>query len=126
VLLVEDPNDKYGHVAAAAKTGRDLGPATIVSCVGKTKIPYFQILCVAFGVDFFCVYDFDQGGEEEGRDELIKDYAGAATLYFTYQTSFEKVMGKSKLKQILTEILQSASLPAQVDECLTRICKWIG
>jgi predicted ATP-dependent endonuclease of OLD family len=125
VLLVEGPNDKYGHIAAATKSGRNLAPATLMSCIGKNKIPYFEILCVAFGVDFFCVYDFDQGGDEEGRDELIKEYAGDSTRYFSYQTSFEKVIGKKKLNQILATISELASLPAEVDQCLTRILEWI-
>lgn len=125
-LLVEGPNDKYGHIAAAIRSKKDFGLLTIINCVGKTKIPFFQILCIAFGVDFFCVYDMDKGSKDEGHDELIKEYAGDSAKYFAYETSFEDVVGKVKLNQILASISQAENLPAKVDECLAKICAWLA
>lgn len=124
-LLVEGPNDKYGLIAAAVKNSKNFDSVTIINCVGKTKIPYYIILCLAFGIDFFCIYDFDRGGADEGKDKLIKEYSGSGR-YFSFDTSFEKVLGKEKLNEILESINRWTSIPEDITRCLDQVSTWIA
>jgi predicted ATP-dependent endonuclease of OLD family len=123
-LLVEGANDKYGLSAAAIKFERDFSSITIINCVGKTKIPYYAIFCLAFGVDFFCVYDFDQGTSEEGKDDLIKEYAGDGK-YFSFNSSFEQIIGKEKLNQILDVVKGWGTSPKEIKDCLDSVSAWV-
>lgn len=123
-LLVEGPNDKYGLISAGIKCGKDISSATVVNCVGKSKIPHYIIICLAFGVDFFCVYDYDRGTAEEGKDELIKEYAGESR-YYSFDTSFEKIVGRERLNEILEIIGGWSSCPPDIEKCLEKVKAWI-
>ena len=47
------------------KLDLELGELTIISCNGTAKIPYYQLLCRAFEIPFFTLFDLDGSPETE-------------------------------------------------------------
>lgn len=98
-LLVEGPNDKYGLLALAEKLNVDFSKLTIRYCVGKNNIHFYQTICLAYGVDFFVIYDQD----EKGKNTLIEELSPKDKVS-SFKTSFETIMGSEKLYEILEKI----------------------
>jgi len=100
-LLVEGPNDKYGFLELTKKIGYDLSKCTIIYCNGKPKIQYYQTVCLAYGVDFFTIYDQDGNGKNATIEELAKN-----GNVFSFSSSFEDLIGANRLPQIIEKIQQ--------------------
>lgn len=122
-LLVEGPNDKYGLAALANKLNFDFSKLTIKYCVGKDNIHFYQTICLAYGIDFFIVYDQDGNGKNNLIEELsLKDKV------FSFKTSFENLIGSEKLYEILKKIdeLDKNSLNKEIKDCLGNLNKFLG
>lgn len=121
-LLVEGPNDKYGLLALANKLNYDFSKLTIRYCVGKDKIHFYQTICLAYGIDFFVVYDQD----EKGKDNLIEELS-LKDKVFSFTTSFENLIGSNKLHEIIRKIdeLDKDSLDEEIKNCLESINKFL-
>lgn len=79
-VLVEGPAEKYGLVALAEKQGKTLDWLTIISCNGKTKIPFYQLLCKAFGIPYYTVFDLDSKAISEDDNKRPADCADSSAL----------------------------------------------
>lgn len=114
-LLVEGPNDKYGLLELAKKVGYDFSKCTIIYCNSKSKIQYYQTVCLAYGVDFFTIYDQDGNGQHSIIEELVKD-----GNVFSFSTSFEKLIGADRLPQIIEKIQQikKDDIPKEISAAL--------
>jgi len=68
-LIVEGPAEKYGLPVLANRLKKSLCDVTIISANGKSKIPYYQLLCQAFGIPYFTVVDLDgrNNGESDNK-----------------------------------------------------------
>ena len=122
-LLVEGPNDKYGLFALANKLNFNFSKLTIRYCVGKDNIHFYQTICLAYGIDFFVVYDQDGNGENNLIEKLsLKDKV------FSFTTSFENLIGSEKLYEMLKKIdeLDKNSLNKEIKDCLGNINKFLG
>jgi predicted ATP-dependent endonuclease of OLD family len=121
-LLVEGPNDKYGLLSLADKLNLDFSKLTIRYCVGKGNIHFYQTICLAYGVDFFVVYDQD----EKEKDNLIEGLSPKDKV-FSFTTSFEKIIGSESLYEILKKIdaLDSNNLNEEIKNCLENINKFL-
>jgi len=122
-LLVEGPNDKYGLAALANKSDFDFSKLTIRYCVGKDNIHFYQTICLAYGIDFFIVYDQDGNGKNNLIEELsLKDKV------FSFTTSFENLIGSEKLYEMLKKIdeLDKNSLNKEIKDCLGNVNKFLG
>lgn len=117
-LLLEGPNDKYGLLALAKKLNFDFSKLTIRYCFGKKKIHIYQTICLAYGIDFFVVYDQDG----KGKDNLIEELSLREKI-FSFTTSFENLIGSKKLHDILKKIdeLENGSLNEEIKNCLKKI-----
>jgi energy-coupling factor transporter ATP-binding protein EcfA2 len=93
-LLVEGPAEKYGIPVLAEKLGKDIGHVTIMACNGKTKIPDYQLLCCAFGIPFFTLYDLDGKPTTEDGNKRIAECAAPGACG-AFSTSFEQLLGIS-------------------------------
>lgn len=124
-LIVEGPNDKYGLIELAKKINLFLDSLTVIYTFGKSNIPYYQMICIAFGIKFFVVYDYDKDEDEEGRDEMIKEFSTNNQI-FMFENSFEKIIGSNKLSIILEKIkkLDEVEIPNQIKDCLYKINKY--
>lgn len=122
-LLVEGPKDKFCLPLASLKISKDISSVpTILATNGKTKIPHYQVLSIAFGVDYFAVFDKD----DESNDEEIKKNARITSLAvnsFGFTPSFETVMGTKDMGEIMTKI-ENDNIPDQVKECVEKIYEW--
>ena len=122
-LLVEGPKDKYCLPYASVKLSSDISSIpTIVSTNGKTKMPHYQVLCVAFGVNHFAVYDQDniEDEDEVRKNERIENLADES---YAFETSFESSMGKDSMADIMNEI-EEARIPEEVQDCIKKIHTW--
>lgn len=129
-ILVEGPNDKYGLLAIDKKFNEDnfLKRFTILYCRGKGNIPYYQMLCMAFGIQFFAIYDFDKGTGDEGKDEMIKEFCNGTNNIFSFETSFEEIIESERLHEILNKIDQvpDIKIPIKINDCLSKIKSYYG
>jgi len=126
-LLVEGANDKYGLLYLLEKLGcKRPNQLSVINCLGKGNIPYYQMLCLVFGVDYFVVYDFDKGGDSESKDQTIKAF-GDSNKIFSFEQSFEKVIRKDKLNKILEVIenMDEDKIPDEINDCCKKINNWL-
>lgn len=121
-LLVEGPKDKYGLLELAKKIDCDFSKCTIVYCNGKEKIPYYQTVCKAYGVDYFTVYDQDGKEKDSLIEELKKDNQVAS-----FSSKFETLVGANSLPQILEKIYQmkAEEIPTEINDALQKINAFI-
>ncbi len=122
-LIVEGPNDKYGLSALANKLNFNFSKLTIRYCVGKNNIHFYQTICLAYGIDFFVVYDQDTNGKDDLIEKLsLKDKV------FSFTTSFENLIESEKLCEILKKIneLDKNNLDKEIKNCLENINKFLG
>lgn len=129
-LLVEGPAEKYGLPVLSQKSGKNIGDITIISCNGKSKIPYYQMLCKAFGVPFFTLFDLD--GKNATDDENKRPFNWAnASARFTFTSSFEKLFGidkdaDNKASKLFLKIdeTKTTEIPEDISKALTAIENW--
>ncbi|MGB9911139.1 MAG: AAA family ATPase [Microgenomates group bacterium] len=121
-IILEGPNDKYGLIEIAKKLNLSLDGVTIIYARGKSNIPYYQMICLIYGIDFFVVYDYDKDEEDEGKDEMIKEFS-SENQRFMFETSFEKLIGSERLNEILEKIntLLEKEIPQQIIDCINKI-----
>lgn len=127
-LLVEGPAELYGIPVLAQKLNKDIGKITIISCNGKGKIPYYQLLCKAFHIPFFTLFDLDGVSDTAPDNKRQKEWA-ESTAMFTFSSSFEKVFGVSgdhKASETLVKIdaVRPEDIPAEVASAITAIALW--
>jgi predicted ATP-dependent endonuclease of OLD family len=122
-LIVEGPKDKFCLPVAASKIGKDISSIpSIVIAVGKANIPHYQLICKAFGIDSFSVFDKDTDDEEDThKNDRIKNLANSN--YFMFGTSFESAIGKSKMNEIMQEF-EEGNIVQEVKDCVEAIKAW--
>jgi len=87
---VEGPIDKYAIETLSQVLGTQLDALTVIPCYGKTKIAYYQVLCRAYGVPYFTVWDTDSGDDKDNeRVELL----APRDLRFAFRSSLEEELG---------------------------------
>jgi AAA15 family ATPase/GTPase len=129
-LLVEGPAEKYGIPIIANLLSKDLGNVTIISCNGKAKIAYYQLLCKAFEINFFTLFDLDN--KQITEDDNAKPSARAEKdACVAFKTSFEELFGighdaKHKTNQLLMKIdaLKKEDIPDEIKKAIVKICDW--
>jgi len=127
-LLVEGPAEVYGIPVLAQKLGSVLEDVTIISANGKSKLPYYQLLCRSFGIPYFTLFDLDGSQPGEGDNKRPKEWADSgAILMFT--TSFEELFGvgdRNKTSNLLTLIDGTApeNIPSEIKAAITAIETW--
>ncbi|GFP21626.1 hypothetical protein HKBW3S06_00853 [Candidatus Hakubella thermalkaliphila] len=129
-LLSEGPAEKYGLPVLAQKLGRDFGDITILSCNGKSKIPYYQLLCKAFRIPFFTLFDLDGKNEDDRDNKRPLDWADN-TARSVFKTSFEKLFGvgtdtEHKTSKLLEKIdnVNLKDIPKEISNVIDVISKW--
>jgi predicted ATP-dependent endonuclease of OLD family len=129
-LLVEGPAEKYGLPIIANLMSKGLSGLTIISCNGKSKIPYYQLLCKAFGIPFFTLFDLDKKKSDEGDNKRPSSWA-EKTACSTFATSFEELFGipkdaDHKTSQILIKIdaLKKDNISDEIKKVINKISDW--
>lgn len=129
MLLVEGVNDKFGLPNAAKKLDVSLDAIdTIVPVYGKGNFCHYQILCKAFEIDTFVVFDQDDVDDEKNTrlNQQISANAGGAS--FMFPTSFEQALGigeNSKSFVRVLEAIRTQNIPQDVNNCINQIGQWL-
>lgn len=130
VVLVEGPAEKYGFPIIAEKCDIDLGDITIISCNGKTKIPYYQLLSRTFGVDFFTVFDLDNKDKETDAENKRAISWSENGNVDHFVKSFEELLGtdssshKGSETLIVIDKITKDQVPDEIKNILKKISKW--
>ena len=129
-LLVEGPNDKYGILNLSNIKNINISQCTIIYCNGKTKIPYYQIVCNSFGIDYFVLYDQD-GDETSQENKRIKDFLNDKENVFSFKESFEKLIVENedkKIDKIIDKIqsMQEEEIPDEINEFFKLFNEWLS
>jgi predicted ATP-dependent endonuclease of OLD family len=129
-LLVEGPAEKYSLPVLAAKLGYDLGELTVISCNGKSKIPYYQLLSKAFEVPYFTLFDLDARGEDDGDNQRPGTWAADGAKW-TFTASFEKLLGvsgnadhKGSMVLVKVDAMSKGEIPAEINSAIEAIGRW--
>lgn len=129
-LLVEGPAEKYGIPILIQKLDQPLSNFTIISCNGKTKIPYYQLLCKSFGIPFFTLFDLDSQPINENDNDRPGKWADPQSLA-TFPTNFESLFNISnnssnKTNRVLQVIdtIQPTNIPIEIAIVLNSIKDW--
>jgi len=125
VVLVEGPVDKYLIRALAPTWARGLDQLTVICCHGKSKLPHHQLLCRAFGVPYFTVFDQDS---DEGRENDRVRRCCLSDFSFEFAPSLEAVLGvdgrqykSTRAIKAIDDLSGSDKMPDQVRELLERL-----
>lgn len=129
-VLVEGPAEKYGLITLAEKQGKSLDWLTFISCNGKTKIPFYQLVCKAFGIPYYTVFDLDSKLVTENDNKQPGDCADSSALY-TFTTNFEDLLGikpneehKGSATLLKIDSIDVEDIPKDISDCITSIEKW--
>ncbi len=94
-LLVEGQGEKYGLPILAKKLEISLDDVTVINCKGKAKIPIFQLLCTAYGIPYFTVFDLDGLPENDQDNKPIIGWCDT-NQFFTFVDTFEHLFETQK------------------------------
>lgn len=129
VLVVEGFAERFGLPILAAQLGHDWTDITTVAARGKTKLPDYALLCMAFGIPHFGLFDLD--GQE--RDEPVNERNFAAfptDAALGFSSSFEELLGilgdhkASRTLARIDAIRDVTEIPAEIVEAIERITAW--
>lgn len=131
VILVEGPAEKYGLPRLARLIGLELDGMTIVSCNGKSKIAHYALLCHAYGIEPFVLFDRDGKALEDESNRVVISRIGTAS-FFAFSKSFEHELGigansPHKGSAILLKIddATSESLSSELMAALDGLRHWL-
>jgi len=129
-LLVEGPVDKYGIMVLSQLVGDlDLSDLTIVACNGKDKIPYYQLMCRAFEIPFFTLFDLDGKGEKSEENQVIIKWS-ANNSWHAFNDSIEHLFGTQNDKHKASATMQAIDncniLPDELRVAFEKIKTFIG
>lgn len=129
-LLVEGVDDEYAVKKFLKLKDLDLTDLTVINCQGKTKIKDYQILCIAYNINYFTLFDEDEEGESL-NDELKK--LSKNSYYFCIEDSLEEHFGissntkhkGSKTCKKIDQIKNPEDIPTEIKESLKEIKNWL-
>jgi predicted ATP-dependent endonuclease of OLD family len=124
-VLVEGPADKY---AIEVMSANDYSSTTIITCNGKDKIFYYQLLCKAFGIPFFTLFDLDgHKPDDEPNATIIQNSFN--DCYFHFNKSLEDCFGipseKHKTSKVMRAIDDCKDIHEEISVALKRIAAFI-
>jgi predicted ATP-dependent endonuclease of OLD family len=143
-ILVEGPSEKYAIPKLLNLIGCNFEnySVSIIPAWGKTKIKNYQMICAAFGIDYFTIYDEDIKEKDDSKTEMeniiqnkneneaIKN--GALKEKFSkFSTSFEVklgVTGEHKFQNLVEKIEKLSNeeeLDQEIKDCLNNLKKFI-
>ncbi|HSA30503.1 MAG TPA: AAA family ATPase [Candidatus Omnitrophota bacterium] len=129
-LIVEGPAEKYGMPVLANKINKSLCDVTIISANGKSKIPYYQLLCKAFGIPYFTVFDLDGRKKDESDNKRPCSWIMEDALA-VFDKSFEEELGifrnaDHKASSVLIKIdgLGDDQISAAIKKNINTIAAW--
>ena len=133
VLLVEGPAEKYGLPRLAKVMGKSFKDVTIISCNGKNKMPYYAILCKAFDIPAYVLFDLDNKEPKDKENSLVMS-ATEGLPRSSFRSNFEQLLGinpstEHKGSNTLLRIDQISTtdeIPKEIAQKIENIAQWAG
>lgn len=127
-LLVEGPVEKYGIPRIAAILDKSLNELTIIACIGKNNIPYYQQLCKAYDIPFFTLFDLDGGTVSSSENSRPYNWASQNAVA-VFSTSFEELLGVTTGRGTdvllhIDGISSSNQINDEIKEAIDKISGW--
>ena len=123
-ILVEGPNEKYGLHVLSKLAEFDDSDLTVISCNGKPKIPYYQLICKAFEIPYFTLYDKDGKDDIDLINKAVIDLANNEH-YYAFSQSFEHLFETEKAEHKASATMQAIdncnTLPKELIEAFNKI-----
>lgn len=123
-ILVEGPNEKYGVRVLARLANLDVSDLTVISCNGKDKIKYYQLICRAFEIPFFTLFDKDGKDNSDIENQIIITWANEEH-YCAFPQSFEHLFGTEKAEHKTSVTMKAIdncnALPKELSNAFEKI-----
>ena len=102
---------------------------TVVAARGKGNLPDYALLCKAFGIPFFGLFDMD--GKDASHPENRRNLdAFSDDVIHAFSSSFEELLGipgeKHKASRTLARIdlISTTEIPEEIVAAIQRISEW--
>lgn len=126
-IIVEGPADKYVIDVLSEQLGFDFSEMTVLVAHGKDKIKYFQLLCSAYGIPYFTLFDQDQHGDDFSQSAVdqLRDYSMNED-HHGFENSLEYIfkthnVDKHKASETMQVIDECEEVPTEIKEALKAI-----
>lgn len=127
-LLVEGPAEKYAIPILARLANLELSDLTIISCNGKNKINDYQLLCKAYGIPYFTLFDLDSKPDTDAENQRIAEWKMGDFVH-AFETSFERLFGigeqaehkASRLLNTVDQLTDAKEIPDAIAEAIRKI-----
>jgi len=127
-LLVEGPIEKYAFDVLSNRFNYNFEDLTIIKANGKEKLKNLQLICKAFGIPYFTVFDLDDKDNEDDENKALKSFSGDSN-YYAFPKTFEHVLGTQnadrKTSESMSRIEELEELPKLLKEALDSIDEFI-
>ena len=131
VLVVEGFAERFGLPILASLLGHDWTRITVVAARGKTKLPDYALICRAFGVPHFGLFDLDSEEVDDPENRRNID-AFPADAVVGLSSSFEDLFGiagdhkASRTLEHIDAIREATEIPDEITDAIQRITEWGG
>ncbi len=127
-LLVEGAGDRYGLPRFAKTMGNGFRDLTIINCHGKSKIPYYQLLCRSFSIPYFTLFDLDGKQDTDSENQIVTQWTNSDATA-TFITSFEELLGVdgsrgSDVCAKVDDISTPENIPQEIKDIIEKIITW--
>ncbi|MFH5886186.1 TOPRIM nucleotidyl transferase/hydrolase domain-containing protein [Halalkalibaculum sp. DA3122] len=123
-LLVEGPIEKYAFDVLSNRFNYEFEDLTIIKANGKEKLKNLQLICKAFGIPYFTVFDLDDKDYEDDENKALKSFSGDSS-YYTFPKTFEHVLGTQnadrKTSESMSRIEELDELPKPIKKALDAV-----
>jgi predicted ATP-dependent endonuclease of OLD family len=131
VLLVEGPCERYAIPRLCVLAQEELNDTTIISCNGKGNLAHYSLVCRAFGVPFFVLFDLDDDPADEATNQAVVDACGPHPS-IGLSSCFEGLLGvqsgkgqkTSKVLSKVADLTKADEIPAEIIEAVRAVSKW--
>lgn len=109
-ILVEGPAEKYSIPKLLKLIGLDISKhsVAIISVWGKGKLKQYQLLCKAFGIKYFTLFDKDKKKgdiyDNDVENQAILNNIFSEEAFYQFESSFEEALGVSDFQKVVAKI----------------------
>ncbi|MDO9231647.1 MAG: AAA family ATPase [bacterium] len=137
IIIVEGPGDKYALPKLLNLIGCNVDKysVSIIPVWGKSKLKVYQMICKAFDLNYFTIFDGDAGASHTDSNNNEKEnnalkLGSQDEKYVMFSTSLEKLLGVSglsgdtkfqRLIKIIDELKSIDGLNSEVVDAITKI-----
>ncbi|SMO92523.1 ATP-dependent nuclease [Fodinibius sediminis] len=124
-ILVEGPIEKYAFDVLPTEFGYNFDELTTIKANGKGKLKNMQLICRAFGIPYFTIFDLDGNSFEDDQENKALQSFALGDNYYAFDNSFEHVIGTQnadyKTSESMAKIESLEALPEPIESLFESI-----